>query len=499
MKFDLLVIGAGPAGMAAAIAAREAGISRILLVERSARPGGVLPQCIHDGFGLFEFGISMTGPEYTDRWSKMLEKKIELWLDTMVLAIEKGSPFRVRLINPKHGMVEINVKSIIIATGCRERTLGQLRIPGARPSGIYTAGAAQYMMNLQNFLPGKSAVILGSGDIGLIMARRLTLEGVRVKLILGEKASGLVRNYIQCVRDFGLPIRFGYTVLSIHGYRRLKGITIAPVDELGQPDQKQKKYIPCDTLLVAAGLIPETELWKGLGQTLSGFNGIPVENEVSTPQPGIFACGNVVRVYDTADEVSDCGRLAGRTAAGWLKKEAGKMIPEKKNYTLGIRLEEQMIEEYFELLLCTGCPNGCALRISKTEESIRVSGSQCAQGERFAMNEMTAPERILTTTVRVKNGKGPLVPVKTDRGIPKKLLSQAMKECRRVYIEAPVKQGSVIIQNIADSGADLIATGQMAVRENETDEKKTDCAFVHAPADLHGGQSVFRTVRHDNS
>lgn len=466
MRVDLLVIGAGSAGMAAAVAAHKEGIARILLVERTSRPGGVLPQCIHDGFGLMEFGSSLTGPEYAARWEEALRQEdITLWLDATVLEITGSSPFRVRLADPVRGLSTITAKSIILATGCRERALGQLRVPGSRPAGIYTAGAAQYMMNQQNYLPGRSAVILGSGDIGLIMARRLTLEGIRVKLILGEKASGLIRNYIQCIRDFDLPIRFGFTVLSVHGYRRLKGITIAPVDKAGRPDLARKQYIPCDTLLIAAGLIPETELWKGLGRPLSETAGIPVEQEVRTDCGGLFACGNVVRIYDTADEVSACGRRAGEAAACWLKKQTWEPRAAKTGMPPGKRLEEGSLEQSAQLLLCTVCPNGCTLRVEETEKALRISGNLCGQGEQFARRELAAPERMLTTTVRVQNGTGPLVPVKTAQAIPKSQLAQAMRACASVNPEAPVALGSVLIEDIVGTGVSLVATSDMPRRE----------------------------------
>lgn len=456
--YELLVVGGGPAGMACACEAAACGVSPILLAERSEYLGGVLPQCIHDGFGVTEFGRSMTGPEYAACWEKRLRAKdVEIRTNASVLSVEGAPPFTVRLTDPAHGLTAVRAKSVVFATGCRERTLGQLRIPGSRPAGIYTAGAAQYMMNVQNYLPGKSAVILGSGDIGLIMARRLTLEGVKVRLILGEKASGLVRNYIGCVRDFGLPICFGYTVVSVHGYGRLKGVTIAPA---GGQAAGQRRYIPCDTLLVAAGLIPEAGLWEGHGQPLGASGGIPADAGMATPRAGLFACGNVVRVYDTADEVSHCGRLAGRAAAQWLGKRVPRADTEAKSYPKGRRLEEKDLQNLSGLLLCTDCPIGCELRVEGAGEQLRVTGNRCPRGEAFARREQEAPERLLTTTVRLRGSDRALLPVKTSRPIPKSMLEKAMRACRRVTAAAPAAPGMVVLPDLAGTGADLLAAGE---------------------------------------
>ena len=281
--------------------------------------------------------VRVTGPEYALEWIKRVEEAgIEYHTDTAVFDAaavsrretpqERSSEtapagYRLKISSPSCGVESVFCRALVLASGCRERTRGQLRIPGGRPAGVYTAGAVQYMMNVQNYLPGRSAVVLGSGDIGLIMARRMKWEGIDVKMVLGERASGLLRNYIQCIKDWDIPIRFSHTVVQIHGRKRITGVTIAPVAKDGSPDLEGSQYIRCDLLVVAAGLIPETELWKKIYFSEGKVPcEIKSEDEISTQRSGVFVCGNVVRQYDTADEVSASGRRAGRSAARYLEK-----------------------------------------------------------------------------------------------------------------------------------------------------------------------------------
>ena len=325
---DLVIIGGGPAGMSAAISAYENGIKDILILERDDDLGGILRQCIHNGFGLHKFKEELTGPEYAHRYAqKVKELGISYKLNTMVLDITKDK--KVIATNSEDGIFEIQAKAIILAMGCRERAKGALNIAGDRPSGVYSAGTAQKLVNIKGYMPGKEIVILGSGDIGLIMARRMTLEGAKVKAVceLMPYSSGLARNIEQCLNDFNIPLRLSHTVVELHGKERLTGVTIAKVDENRKPIKETYELIPCDTLLLSCGLIPENELTKGAGATLSGVtNGGIVDQNRETNVEGIFSCGNVLHVHDLVDYVSDEAEIAGRGAANYIKGFSEKTV-----------------------------------------------------------------------------------------------------------------------------------------------------------------------------
>ncbi|RKD32590.1 pyridine nucleotide-disulfide oxidoreductase [Thermohalobacter berrensis] len=323
LQYDIVVIGGGPAGLAAAIAAKKNGVDSVLLIERDRELGGILQQCIHNGFGLHEFGEELTGPEYADRFIKELkELNIEYKLNTMVLDISENR--YISAINTEDGFMTIKAKAIVLAMGCRERTRGAIKIPGARPAGIFTAGTAQRYINMEGYMVGKKAVILGSGDIGLIMARRLTLEGAEVKAVveLMPYSSGLTRNIVQCLDDFNIPLLLNHTVIDIEGKDRLKGVTIAKVDENRKPISGTEKYYECDTLLLSVGLIPENELSRSANVKIDPVTGGPIVNEsMETSVKGIFACGNVVHVHDLVDYVTAESRRAGYNASKFVKGE----------------------------------------------------------------------------------------------------------------------------------------------------------------------------------
>lgn len=317
---QLVIIGGGPAGMSAAVAAYEAGIRELLIIERDSHLGGILQQCIHNGFGLHQFGEELTGPEYAYRYVEKVRKyQIPYLLETMVLSISEDRT--ITAMNREQGIFTLDAGAVILAMGCRERPRGALNIAGTRPAGIYSAGTAQKLVNQKGYLPGKDVVILGSGDIGLIMARRMTLEGARVHAVceLMPYSGGLARNIEQCLHDFDIPLKLSHTVVDIHGKERITGVTIAEVDQNRRPIPGTEEEIPCDTLLLSVGLIPENELSRDAGISLDPITGgALVDQDRETSIPGVFACGNVLHVHDLVDFVSEEAALAGRAAAEYI-------------------------------------------------------------------------------------------------------------------------------------------------------------------------------------
>ena len=346
---ELVIIGGGPAGMAAAVSAYENGVRDILIIERDERLGGILQQCIHNGFGLHRFGEELTGPEYAWRYEQQVrELGIEYKCNTMVLDLSADKV--ITATNSTDGVFQIKAKTVILAMGCRERAKGALNIAGSRPAGIYSAGTAQKLVNMKGYLTGRQVVILGSGDIGLIMARRMTLEGAKVHAVceLMPYSGGLARNIEQCLNDFDIPLKLSHTVVEIHGKERLEGVTIAAVDGNRRPIPETREYIPCDTLLLSVGLIPENELSKKANVELSGITGgALVDQDRQTSIDGIFACGNVLHVHDLVDFVSQEAAIAGAAAAEYLRgKSAAELSLSVKTdgrvrYTVPQRITER--------------------------------------------------------------------------------------------------------------------------------------------------------------
>ena len=339
MKKDLVIIGGGPAGLAAAAAAKENGVDDLVIIERDARLGGILNQCIHNGFGLHTFQEELTGPEYAERYiKKVLELEIPCKLNTMVIDLTQMSESKknagsskandaagsklITVMNRQEGLYTIEAKAVILAMGCRERSRGALNIPGYRPAGIYSAGTAQRYVNMEGRMPGREIVILGSGDIGLIMARRMTLEGANVKLVaeLMPYSGGLKRNIVQCLDDFGIPLKLNHTVVDIKGKERVEAVVVAQVDENSRPISGTEEEITCDTLLLSCGLIPENELSGNLGVDMNpATNGPRVNESLETDKEGVFVCGNVLHVHDLVDYVSEEAAQAGKCAAAYLQ------------------------------------------------------------------------------------------------------------------------------------------------------------------------------------
>ncbi|MBR6100962.1 MAG: FAD-dependent oxidoreductase [Ruminococcus sp.] len=409
-EFDLAVIGGGPAGMAAAISAREAGIENIVIFERDTRLGGILNQCIHNGFGLHTFKEELTGPEYAERYAVRVEELgIPYELGTMVLDISKDKT--VTIISPSRGVETVKAKAIVLAMGCRERPRGALGIPGFRPQGVYTAGTAQKLVNCEGVIPGKEVVILGSGDIGLIMARRMTLEGAKVRAVveLMPYSSGLKRNIVQCLDDYGIPLMLSHTVVDIKGKEKLEGVYVAAVDEKNNPVPGTEEYFPCDTLLLSCGLIPENELSRSAGVALSPLtNGPYVDESLETDIEGVFACGNVLHVHDLVDFVSEEAVRAGRNAAEYIKGkpanpgEPVEVIPcNGVRYTVPSRLYTQSVTEGVHIRFrVTGVYKGASIVVKcGDDELFRRKGRIFVPSE--MLDVVIKPEKLTGVTGRI--------------------------------------------------------------------------------------------------
>ncbi len=460
---DVAIIGGGPAGLAAALSAKKSGADKVLVIERDSRLGGILNQCIHNGFGLHRFKAELTGPEYAQKYIDMTKNSgIEFMLNTIVLDVTKD---RVIKCASNDGCKLISAKAIVLAMGCRERSRGAMNIPGYRPAGIYSAGTAQRLMNVEGLMPAKKAVIVGSGDIGLIMARRLSLEGAKVEAVVEimPYSGGLKRNIVQCLDDFGIPLLLSHTITKIYGKKRVEGVDIANVDENMKPIADTVRHIDCDTLLFSVGLIPENELSHALGLTIDPRTAGPyVDANLQSEIAGIFACGNVLHVHDLADNVSIEAEHAGKSAAEfakglisgeWIQTDL-KLPTKEKNYGNSANVKETT---------CIRCPKGCTLHLEYPEtganmDNVIVTGFSCPKGEEYGKNEIVCPKRTICSSVRVTNSEIAMLPVRTNIDIPKMLISDVMSAIHSIELSAPIKTGDIIIKNIANTGADLIAT-----------------------------------------
>lgn len=417
--YDIVIIGGGPAGMAAAVAAKKQGIDRILILERDRELGGILNQCIHNGFGLHTFQEELTGPEYADRFIGQVKSyNIEYKLNTMVMDVSRDK--RVTAMNREEGMFEIQAKAIVFAMGCRERSRGALNIPGYRPAGIYSAGTAQRLVNMEGFLPGREVVILGSGDIGLIMARRMTLEGAKVKVVaeLMPYSGGLKRNIVQCLDDYGIPLKLSHTVIDIKGKERVEGVTLAEVDENRKPIEGTEEFYSCDTLLLSVGLIPENEISGAMGVELNPVTSGPKVNErLETSIEGVFACGNVLHVHDLVDFVSEEAAAAGKNAAMYVQEgesasEQGRKIKlrplEGVRYTVPETINPMRMDEKLTVRFRVGnVYQNCYISVYFDEERVLHRKRQIvAPGEmeeiKLSKEELLKYPNLDTITIKIE-------------------------------------------------------------------------------------------------
>lgn len=400
-QHEIVIIGGGPAGMAAAVAAWDAGVRDVVILEREPDLGGVLRQCIHAGFGLHKLGKELTGPEYAQVYARQVaERKIPVYGETMVTSVTKE---RIVTARNRRGIHKIQAGAVILAMGCRERSRGALNIPGTRPAGVYSAGTAQKLVNCEGYMVGKKIVILGSGDIGLIMARRLTLEGAKVEAVceLMPYSGGLTRNIVQCLEDFDIPLYLSTTVCQIHGTKRVEGVTIAQVDDRRQPVEETKRFIPCDTLLLSVGLIPENELTRAAGIPMDPVtNGALVDEACQTGVEGIFACGNVLQVHDLVDYVSEEAERAGRGAAAYVLRQgcAAHTVPTQAGhgvrYVLPQRVHTDSRQDP-ELFLRVTKPFGAVRLSARAGERVLKTWKRlrAAPGE---MEKLTLPRELLS-------------------------------------------------------------------------------------------------------
>lgn len=447
--YDVIVVGGGPGGLAAAASARQSGAERVLLLERDDILGGILNQCIHDGFGLTRYKAQLSGPEYAARGiQEAMEAGVEFRTGCMVTDL---SADKVITAVSRDGLQKLLAGAVVLATGCRERIRGTLSIPGTRPAGIFTAGVAQNLVNCRNIMPGRKVVILGSGDIGLIMARRLTLEGAEVLGVVEimSEPGGLTRNVNQCVLEYGIPLYLEHTISRIIGKRRLEAVEISKVDAEKNIIPGTAQIVACDTLVLSVGLIPENEVAKGAGVALNiRTNGVVTDSYLQTNIPGVFSCGNSRSVMDLADFVSEQGELAGKNAVRYIQGKQLEPWNEKSRHHM------QKGFPIPGITVCTMCPNGCQVRLKEDGE---VEGNRCSKGKEFALQEDNSPERILTTTIRVKGASTPLVAVRSDRPVKRRELKGLVEKLHGQIVEAPIHLGQVLFSGVGENYVNIIA------------------------------------------
>ena len=493
MLYNAIIVGGGPAGMAAALSLAENHINDILILERDCKLGGILGQCIHNGFGLHTFNEELTGPEYADRYIRMVEKakdSISYQHDTMVMDIRaaEGEDTRypvkeVVAYSSKYGIQHLKTKAVILAMGCREKARGALNIPGYRPAGIYSAGTAQKFVNIDGYLPGREVVILGSGDIGLIMARRMTLEGAKVKMVVEimPYSGGLKRNIVQCLDDFGIPLLLSHTVTNIFGQNRVEAVEISAVDDNLKPVEGSQQIVKCDTLLLSVGLVPENELSRNMGLVMhSATRGAVVTDELETSCPGVFACGNVLHVHDLVDNVSKEAAEAGAHAAEYIGRFDGKADAQQivldeqsqrmqkfaaRNATRNVAnptdVETDENGNSVRTIPCITCPAGCMIKVTYRDgEVLDVSGNSCERGDAYARAEVTSPVRLITSTVRAEGLNSPVISVRTKEPVPKDMTNRIMKAVKETIVTKPVSVGDVIIADVCSVGVDIVATSE---------------------------------------
>jgi CxxC motif-containing protein/thioredoxin reductase len=441
-KYDLIIIGGGPAGMAAALEAYKNQVKSILLLERDNELGGILNQCIHAGFGVNDFGKELTGTEYSNLFIEKIKKtNIDILLNTSVLKIysnnsDNGDNNKIILaINSESGLINFTAKAVILATGCREKTRGVMGVYGTRPAGIYTAGVAQRLINIDGLMPGNEIVIFGPGIVGLVMAERMILEGAKIKAIFD-----------------------GVQVISkIHGRDRVEGVSV--YEEGGA-----EKFIACDTVLLAAGFLPENALACAAGIVMDKDTFGPVVGKLmQTNVAGIFACGNAVRIHDLVDFVAKEGELAGLGAAHYINN-----IVTVNFNKINTNISQKNINKVeTKKIICTCCPINCNLKVEYNNgEIVAIEGNKCSKGKKYAQEELAGAKSIITTTIKITGADYPVISVKTTQAVPQEKIFTIMKILATVETVAPISIGEVILQNIANTGADVIATKTVALRRD---------------------------------